>query len=81
MNPVMVELCLHPRRFPERESLMPLVAKLAALGRMECIEFALAPAGGGQMGFLMYAKSPARLREMLVGLVGDDSMVTLSPLS
>ena len=73
--PIMVELRLDPRRFPARESLMPLVATMASLGRMDCIEFAFAPTGGGQMGFLIYAKSLARLRETLGHLVGEESIV------
>lgn len=74
--PVMVELRLDPSRFPQRNSFMPLVAQVASLGRMDCIELALAPNGGGHLGFLMYgAKSLARLRETLGGLVGEDSIV------
>lgn len=76
MNPVMVLLRLDPRRFPARQSFMPLVAEVASLGRMDCIELALAPTGGGQLGFLMYgAKSLAKLRETLGGLVGEESIV------
>ena len=73
---IMVELRLDPERFPRRHSFMPLVAEVAALGRMDCIELALAPNGGGHLGFLLYgAKSLARLRESLGGLVGEDSIV------
>ena len=76
MNPVLVELHLDPRRFPARQSFMPLVEQVAALGRMDCIELALAPTGGGHLGFLMYgARSLAKLRETLGGLVGEESIV------
>ena len=74
--PVMVELRLDPERFPRRHSFMPLVAEVAAMGRMDCIELALAPNGGGHLGFLMYgAHSLAKLREGLGRLVGEDSIV------
>ena len=75
-TPILVELRLDPSRFPRRHSFMPLVEQVASLGRMDCIELALAPNGGGHLGFLMYgAKSLAKLREALGSLVGEESIV------
>jgi hypothetical protein len=73
----LVELKLDPERFPRRRSFMPLVSKVARLGRVDCIELALAPNGGGRLGFLMYgAGSLAHFRDCLRGLVGEESIVS-----
>ena len=73
----LVELNLDPSRFPRRGSFMPLVSKVARLGRLDSIELALAPNGGGRLGFLMYgAGSLAGLRECLRAIVGEESIVS-----
>ncbi|HTS83867.1 MAG TPA: hypothetical protein VMG61_02105 [Usitatibacter sp.] len=73
----LVELNLDPSRFPRRKSFMPLVSKVAGLGRVDCIELALAPNGGGRLGFLMYgAGSLANFRDCLRKLVGEESIVS-----
>ncbi|HLX22513.1 MAG TPA: hypothetical protein VKR38_04120 [Usitatibacter sp.] len=73
----LVQLSLDPARFPRRNSFMPLVSKVAGLGRVDDIELALAPNGGGRLGFLMYgAGSLAHLRECLRKIVGDESIVS-----
>jgi hypothetical protein len=73
----LVELNLDPARFPRRKSFMPLVSKVARLGQVDCIELALAPNGGGRLGFLMYgAGSLAHFRDCLRHLVGEESIVS-----
>ena len=73
----LVELSLDPSRFPRRKSFMPLVSKVAGLGRVDCIELALAPNGGGRLGFLMYgAGSLAHFRDCLRKIVGEESIVS-----
>jgi len=73
----LVELQLDPSRFPKRKSFMPLVSKVAGLGRVDCIELALAPNGGGRLGFLMYgAGSLASFRDCLRKLVGEESIIS-----
>lgn len=73
----LVQLNLDPARFPRRHSFMPLVSKVAGLGRVDDIELALAPNGGGRLGFLMYgAGSLAHLRECLRKIVGEESIVS-----
>ncbi len=73
----LVQLSLDPTRFPRRNSFMPLVSKVAGLGRVDDIELALAPNGGGRLGFLMYgAGSLAHLRECLRKIVGEESIVS-----
>ncbi len=73
----LVELNLDPSRFPRRKSFMPLVSQVAGLGRVDCIELALAPNGGGRLGFLMYeAGSLKNFRDCLSVLVGEESIVS-----
>jgi hypothetical protein len=73
----LVELNLDPSRFPRRKSFMPLVSKVAGLGRVDSIELALAPNGGGRLGFLMYgAGSLAHFRDCLRKIVGEESIVS-----
>lgn len=73
----LVELKLDPARFPRRKSFMPLVSKVAGLGHVDSIELALAPNGGGRLGFLMYgAGSLAHLRDCLRRIVGEESIVS-----
>ena len=72
----LVELQLDPSKFPRRRSFMPLVSKVAGLGRVDSIELALAPNGGGRLGFLMYgAGSLAHFRDCLRKIVGEESIV------
>ena len=76
MQALLVELRLEPLRFPARESFMPLVERIAGLGRLDCIELALAPDGGGRLGFLMYGvPNLEEMRGRLAALVGADSIV------
>ncbi|HEX4782139.1 MAG TPA: hypothetical protein VH301_15360 [Usitatibacter sp.] len=80
MEALLVELRLEPRRFPARESFMPLVQRIANLGRLDCIELALAPGGGGRLGFLMYGvPNLEEMRARLATLVGADSIVRCKP--
>ena len=73
---LMVELQLEAARFPARDSFMPLVERIARLGRLDAIELALAPNGGGRLGFLVYgAKGIAEVRRQLASLVGAQSIV------
>ena len=73
---LMVELRLEAERFPARDSFMPLVERVARLGRLDAIELALAPNGGGRLGFLVYgAKGVAEVRRQLASLVGAQSIV------
>jgi len=73
---LMVELHLEPKRFPARDSFMPLVERIARLGRLDAIELAIAPDGGGRLGFLVYgAKGIAEVRRQLATLVGAQSIV------
>jgi len=73
---LLVELRLEPQRFPVRTSFMPLVERIARLGRLDAIELALAPDGGGRLGFLVYgAKGIAEVRRQLASLVGAHAIV------
>lgn len=73
---LLVELDLRPARFPERGSFMPLVERLAQLGRLDAIELALAPDGGGRLGFLVYgAQSLKYVRDRLAEFVGAEGIV------
>jgi hypothetical protein len=73
---LLVELRLEPQRFPGRASFMPLVESVARLGRLDCIELALGPDGGGRLGFLVYgARSMSEVRRQLASLVGARSIV------
>jgi len=73
---LLVELKLEPRRFPARESFMPLIERIAGFARLDCIELALAPHGGGRLGFLMYGvPNLEEMRSRLAALVGADSIV------
>jgi len=73
---LLVELRLEPKQFPARASFMPLVKRIARLGRLDAIELALAPDGGGRLGFLVYgAKGIAEVRSQLASLVGAQSIV------
>jgi hypothetical protein len=73
---LMVELHLEPKRFPARDSFMPLVEHIGRLGRLDAIELALAPNGGGRLGFLVYgAKGISEVRRQLAALVGAQSIV------
>jgi hypothetical protein len=76
LEALLVELKLEPRRFPARASFMPLLERIASLGRLDCIELALAPDGGGRLGFLMYGvPNLEEMRARLASLVGADSIV------
>ncbi|HXF79249.1 MAG TPA: hypothetical protein VN598_10335 [Usitatibacter sp.] len=73
---LLVELRLEAKRFPARASFMPLVERVARLGRLDCIELALGPDGGGRLGFLVYgARSISEVRSQLASLVGVESIV------
>lgn len=73
---LLVELRLEAKRFPARSSFMPLVERVARLGRLDAIELALGPDGGGRLGFLVYgAKGIAEVRRQLASLVGPESIV------
>ena len=73
---LLVELELQPQRFPVRGSFMPLVERLAQLGRLDAIELALAPGGCGRLGFLVYgAQSLKHVRERLAEFVGAEGIV------
>jgi hypothetical protein len=73
---LLVELRLEPQRFPARASFMPLVERVARLGRLDCIELALGPDGGGRLGFLVYGvRSVAEVRRQLSSLVGAEAVV------
>lgn len=74
---LVVQLRLEAERFPARDSFMPLVERVARLGRLDAIELALAPGGGGRLGFLVYgAKSISEVRRQLAALVGASSVLS-----
>lgn len=71
-----VELALGVDQFPDRHAVRQLIERLPMLGRLKCIEFALAPAGGGRVSFVVHdATAPDLLRSMLVKLVGADGVL------
>jgi hypothetical protein len=71
-----VELALAPADFPDRASWASLFTRLPALGTLKCVEFAIAPGGGGHLSFVVHdAESNAALRDDLRALVGDGAIM------
>lgn len=79
---LMVELDLTPQRFPERSSFMPLFERLSQLGRLDAIELALGPDGGGRLGFLVYGtQSLLQVRARLAEFVGAEGILRCKALA
>lgn len=76
-----VELALAPADYPDRGAWGTLFARLPAVaGTLKCIEWAMAPNGGGRLSFVVHdAPSQAALRESLRELVGDDAIRLCTP--
>ncbi|HEX3060312.1 MAG TPA: hypothetical protein VHP62_13175 [Usitatibacter sp.] len=75
-----VELALTPADFPDRNSWAALFTRLPQLGTLKCVEFAIAPGGGGHLSFVVHdAESNAALRDELRALVGTGAIMLCTP--
>lgn len=75
-----VELALDAADFPDRLAWATLFAKLPRIGTLKCVEFAIAPGGGGHLSFVVDdAESQAALRDELRDLVGDRAIMLCTP--
>jgi hypothetical protein len=72
----LVELNLDAFNFPDRSAFADVLARLALLGVMDCIELAIAPEGGGRLAFALHRDGSAdNVRAALVDLVGADAVL------
>lgn len=72
----LIELRLDAAEFPDRAAFAEMVARVALLGVMDCIELAIAPAGGGRLAFVLHRDASAEsVRAELAGLVGEGGVL------
>lgn len=72
----LVELHLDAVNFPDRPAFADIMARVAMLGVMDCIELAIAPGGGGRLAFVLrHEGSSESVRAELVDLVGADAIL------
>lgn len=72
----LVELRLDAFDVPDRGAFADVVARLASLGVMDCIELAVAPHGGGRLAFVLHRHDETHVvRSELANVVGPDAIV------
>jgi hypothetical protein len=75
----LVDLALDAGDFPDRDSVMALLQRLRAVGRIEWVAIVLGPRGGGRVKFLVHdAASVCDVRTGVEALVGEKSIRAIS---
>jgi hypothetical protein len=70
-----VELALDAAAFPDGPSFARLYERLMRLGKLKCVEIALAPSGGGRVSFVIHEPAaPQSVRGALAELVGEKAI-------
>ena len=68
----LVELALDPRQYPDRPSVMALLERIRAMGKVEWHAIVIGGSGGGAIRFVLHDPPPEReIRRGLAALVGE----------
>jgi hypothetical protein len=75
----LVELALDSRRYPDRQSVMELLARIRALGKVEWVAIAIGGGGGGNIRFVLHDSPPeCEVRRDLAELVGEGGITKIT---